>query len=39
KAKGDFATAVLHPMVGGMPPEIGWESLRLFVDKVLPAFA
>jgi alkanesulfonate monooxygenase SsuD/methylene tetrahydromethanopterin reductase-like flavin-dependent oxidoreductase (luciferase family) len=37
-AKGDFATAVLHPMVGGMPPELGWESLRLFVDKVLPQF-
>jgi alkanesulfonate monooxygenase SsuD/methylene tetrahydromethanopterin reductase-like flavin-dependent oxidoreductase (luciferase family) len=38
KAKGEFATAVLHPMVGGMPPEIGWESLRLFVDKVQPHF-
>jgi alkanesulfonate monooxygenase SsuD/methylene tetrahydromethanopterin reductase-like flavin-dependent oxidoreductase (luciferase family) len=39
KAQGDFATCVLHPMVGGMPPEVGWESLRLFVDAVLPAFA
>ncbi len=39
KAQGDFATCVLHPMVGGMPPEVGWESLRLYVDAVLPAFA
>ena len=38
KAQGDFATFVLHPMVGGMPPEVGWESLRLFVDAVKPAF-
>ena len=37
KAQGDFATCVLHPMVGGMPPEVGWESLHLYVDKVLPA--
>ncbi|HEX4432470.1 MAG TPA: LLM class flavin-dependent oxidoreductase [Frankiaceae bacterium] len=36
KSQGDFATCVLHPMVGGMPPEVGWESLRLYVDKVLP---
>ncbi len=36
KEQGDFATVVLHPMVGGMPPEVGWESLRLYVDKVLP---
>jgi alkanesulfonate monooxygenase SsuD/methylene tetrahydromethanopterin reductase-like flavin-dependent oxidoreductase (luciferase family) len=39
KPKGDFATTVLHPLIGGMPPEVGWESLRLYVDKVLPAFA
>jgi alkanesulfonate monooxygenase SsuD/methylene tetrahydromethanopterin reductase-like flavin-dependent oxidoreductase (luciferase family) len=28
----------LHPLMGGMPPELGWESLQLFVDKVLPRF-
>jgi alkanesulfonate monooxygenase SsuD/methylene tetrahydromethanopterin reductase-like flavin-dependent oxidoreductase (luciferase family) len=28
---------VLHPLMGGMPPELGWESLRLVVEKVLPA--
>jgi alkanesulfonate monooxygenase SsuD/methylene tetrahydromethanopterin reductase-like flavin-dependent oxidoreductase (luciferase family) len=26
----------LHPLCGGLPPEIGWESLQLFVDRVLP---
>ncbi|MBL7491395.1 LLM class flavin-dependent oxidoreductase [Frankia sp. AgB1.9] len=30
---------VLHPLCGGMPPERGWESLRLFVEKVLPRVA
>ena len=27
---------VLHPLMGGLPAEIGWQSLRLFVDEVLP---
>jgi alkanesulfonate monooxygenase SsuD/methylene tetrahydromethanopterin reductase-like flavin-dependent oxidoreductase (luciferase family) len=39
KAQGDFATVVLHPMVGGMPPEVGWESMHLYVEKVLPQLA
>ncbi len=39
KPKGDFATSLLHPLVGGMPIDAGWESLRLFVEKVMPAFA
>ena len=30
---GDFA---LHPLVGGMPIEEGWRSLRLFGDEVVP---
>jgi hypothetical protein len=34
---GDFAFAMLHPMVGGIPPERAWESLRLFDDRVLQA--
>ena len=25
-----------HPMMGGIPPEMAWESLRLFESKVLP---
>lgn len=27
---------VFHPLLGGMPPELGWESLDLFANKVLP---
>ena len=27
---------LLHPLMGGIPPELGWESLRLFEQKVLP---
>ena len=27
---------VLHPLMGGMPPALGWESLELFASKVLP---
>jgi alkanesulfonate monooxygenase SsuD/methylene tetrahydromethanopterin reductase-like flavin-dependent oxidoreductase (luciferase family) len=30
---------VLNPLCGGTPPELAWESLRLFERKVLPAFA
>jgi alkanesulfonate monooxygenase SsuD/methylene tetrahydromethanopterin reductase-like flavin-dependent oxidoreductase (luciferase family) len=26
----------LHPLMGGMPSELGWESLQLYVDKVVP---
>jgi alkanesulfonate monooxygenase SsuD/methylene tetrahydromethanopterin reductase-like flavin-dependent oxidoreductase (luciferase family) len=36
---GEMAFAMLHPMVGGIPPEKAWESLRLLEEKVLPAFA
>ena len=27
---------LLHPLIGGLPPEIGWESLELFGSAVLP---
>jgi len=27
---------VLHPLLCGMPADLGWESLHLFKDKVLP---
>jgi alkanesulfonate monooxygenase SsuD/methylene tetrahydromethanopterin reductase-like flavin-dependent oxidoreductase (luciferase family) len=30
--------AMFHPLCGGIPPELGWETLRLFEQKVLPAF-
>ncbi|MFJ9380923.1 LLM class flavin-dependent oxidoreductase [Streptomyces sp. NPDC101455] len=28
----------LHPLCGGLPPELAWSSLRLFEREVLPAF-
>jgi hypothetical protein len=31
-----FGSVPLHPLMGGMPTELGWDSLRLYVDKVLP---
>lgn len=27
---------LLHPLLGGLPPEIGWKSLQLFAEKVIP---
>jgi alkanesulfonate monooxygenase SsuD/methylene tetrahydromethanopterin reductase-like flavin-dependent oxidoreductase (luciferase family) len=29
-------TLVFHPMCGGIPPELAWESLELFASAVLP---
>jgi alkanesulfonate monooxygenase SsuD/methylene tetrahydromethanopterin reductase-like flavin-dependent oxidoreductase (luciferase family) len=34
-----FPFAMLHPMCGGIPPELAWPSLHLFETKVMPAFA
>ena len=34
--KGPFGFAMFHPMVGGLPPSLAWESLRLFEHEVLP---
>ena len=36
KAKGPFGFSLFHPLMGGIPPELGWESLRLFETEVLP---
>lgn len=33
---GPFAFAMFHPMMGGIPPELAWSSLRLFEHEVLP---
>jgi len=27
----------LHPLVGGLPPELGWKYLRVVGEKVMPA--
>lgn len=37
RAMGDGAHAVLHPMVGGVPPEAAWKHLRLFEQTALSA--
>lgn len=39
RAQGDFATVVLHPLCGGVPADRGWETVQLYVEKVLPALA
>lgn len=33
---GPDGTLALHPMMGGVPPEVAWSSLRLIEDQVLP---
>ena len=33
---GPFAFSMFHPLVGGLPPEAGWRSLRLLEREVLP---
>jgi alkanesulfonate monooxygenase SsuD/methylene tetrahydromethanopterin reductase-like flavin-dependent oxidoreductase (luciferase family) len=37
RAMGEMAVAFFHPMAGGVPPELAWESLRLYETEVLPA--
>ena len=32
----NVGAVTLHPLMGGIPPELGWESLQLYVDKVQP---
>ncbi|HVM66031.1 MAG TPA: LLM class flavin-dependent oxidoreductase [Acidimicrobiales bacterium] len=36
RAGGPYAFALFHPMVGGIPPAMAWESLHLFEHEVLP---
>ncbi len=33
---GPMGALVLHPLIAGIPPEWGWESLELFRSKVAP---
>lgn len=39
RASGPAAFAMLHPMVGGIPPKLAWEHLHLFEHEVLPNLA
>jgi len=34
--KGEYGFTLFHPLMGGVPPAMGWESLHLFEDEVLP---
>ncbi len=36
KEKGPQGFALFHPLMGGIPPELAWESLHLFEREVLP---
>lgn len=31
-----YRRVMLHPLMGGTPPGLGWRSLKLFVEKVVP---
>jgi hypothetical protein len=33
------APLALHPLIGGLPPEIAWRYLNTVADKVLPALS
>jgi alkanesulfonate monooxygenase SsuD/methylene tetrahydromethanopterin reductase-like flavin-dependent oxidoreductase (luciferase family) len=37
RSLGPASMVILHPLMGGMEPELGWESLRMVADEVLPA--
>jgi alkanesulfonate monooxygenase SsuD/methylene tetrahydromethanopterin reductase-like flavin-dependent oxidoreductase (luciferase family) len=37
RAGGPFAPVIHFPLCGGAPPELGWRSLELYVERVLPA--
>jgi alkanesulfonate monooxygenase SsuD/methylene tetrahydromethanopterin reductase-like flavin-dependent oxidoreductase (luciferase family) len=37
KEMGPMDVVMFHPLMGGMDPELSWESLHLFEAKVLPA--
>ena len=37
KALGPGGTVTLHPLMGGLDPELAWECLRLVESKVMPA--
>ncbi|WP_307874992.1 LLM class flavin-dependent oxidoreductase [Frankia nepalensis] len=36
RAQGPFALGILTPMMGGIPPAIAWESLKLIENEVIP---
>ena len=39
KASDGEPSINLHPMCGGVPPQLAWDTLRLLERDVLPAFS
>ena len=39
RAMAPFDVIALHPLMGGLDPELAWESLHLIETKVMPALA
>ncbi len=39
RREGPSALFLHFPLCGGTPPELGWQSLHLYADKVLPQLA
>ena len=37
RGMGPLDTILFHPLMGGMDPQLSWQSLRLFEERVLPA--
>jgi alkanesulfonate monooxygenase SsuD/methylene tetrahydromethanopterin reductase-like flavin-dependent oxidoreductase (luciferase family) len=35
----EHGTVILHPLIGGLPPELSWPSLELVAEKVVPLLA
>ena len=35
--RSDILPLLLHPLCGGTPPELAWETLRLVGERILPA--
>jgi alkanesulfonate monooxygenase SsuD/methylene tetrahydromethanopterin reductase-like flavin-dependent oxidoreductase (luciferase family) len=36
RQQGDVGSLMLHPLMGGIPPDVAWESLELVESEVLP---
>jgi alkanesulfonate monooxygenase SsuD/methylene tetrahydromethanopterin reductase-like flavin-dependent oxidoreductase (luciferase family) len=36
KLANETGRVILHPLMGGIPPALGWEGLELFASEVLP---
>jgi alkanesulfonate monooxygenase SsuD/methylene tetrahydromethanopterin reductase-like flavin-dependent oxidoreductase (luciferase family) len=34
-----YGSLILHPLIGGLPPELSWPSLHLVADRVMPALS